>query len=152
PRVTPIHAFLGATDVDAAPHDVYSSWPLRGADLELHPRHLGQPMETDRATTRSIDSIIADLGLGTVDFVKLDVDGHECAVLSGASHLLAHVRPTFLLELAPYVHCERGYSFDRFLRYFWANGYQLHDCRSGRALPEDSAKLSAIIGDGAGVN
>jgi FkbM family methyltransferase len=39
------------------------------------------------------------LGLSEVGFVKVDVEGHEAAVLRGAQNMLAADRPTLLVEL-----------------------------------------------------
>jgi len=47
----------------------------------------------------TLDSILADHGLSSVDVVKIDVEGGEHAVLMGASHLLASLRPIVMLEL-----------------------------------------------------
>lgn len=40
-----------------------------------------------------------DLDLGDVGFIKIDVEGHELAVLRGATALLARCRPTLLIEM-----------------------------------------------------
>ena len=52
--------------------------------------------------TAPLDVLSEALGWGEVDFVKVDVEGHEAAVLAGASRLLAagQVR-AMLLEVAP---------------------------------------------------
>jgi FkbM family methyltransferase len=49
------------------------------------------PIEID---TQRID----DLGLENVAFMKIDVEGHEQAVLRGARDLIASSRPTLLIE------------------------------------------------------
>lgn len=41
---------------------------------------------------------LADLGLIDVGFIKIDVEGHELAVLKGAEPLLRTCRPTLLIE------------------------------------------------------
>jgi FkbM family methyltransferase len=40
-----------------------------------------------------------DLGLEPVGFIKIDVEGHEAAVIAGAAGLIARDRPTLLVEL-----------------------------------------------------
>jgi FkbM family methyltransferase len=45
-----------------------------------------------------LDEFLPRLGLERVDFIKIDVEGHELAVLHGAAAVLARDRPTLLLE------------------------------------------------------
>jgi FkbM family methyltransferase len=59
-------------------------------------------MQTKRAQARSLDSIVVERADRKVQLVKLDVDGFECDVLSGATSLLRDARPIFVMELAPY--------------------------------------------------
>jgi len=54
-----------------------------------------QPVRRVRVAMRTLDSIALD----PVGFVKLDVEGHELAVLCGARALIARDRPTILVEL-----------------------------------------------------
>ncbi len=89
---------------------IYASWPVdgRSARADAHPLHCGIPASTDGARLETLDDAWAELGFPPVSFIKLDVDGNEPAVLRGASRLLAELRPTILLELAPYGSTERG--------------------------------------------
>lgn len=41
----------------------------------------------------SIDSLVQELGLSRVDFVKLDVEGSEAAAISGSRNILRRLRP-----------------------------------------------------------
>jgi FkbM family methyltransferase len=47
----------------------------------------------------TLDGVAAREGLARVDFVKIDVEGHELAVLRGAAGVLARFRPALLIEL-----------------------------------------------------
>lgn len=47
--------------------------------------------------TRTLDSF----ELGELDFLKVDVEGHELRLLTGASDTLARLRPTVLVEIQP---------------------------------------------------
>ncbi len=151
PRIRPLHVFLGAKDKTTVPSSIFASWPLIGSG-SVHPKHLGKAEATAGATTRRLDSLIKELELPRIDFVKLDVDGYECEVLAGAKQLLTRDRPTFLIELAPYVHAEQGHSFERFLEYFFANGYLLFDEHERRLLPSSATELRELIGDDTSIN
>jgi FkbM family methyltransferase len=152
-RITPYNCFLAAEDGDPLPDSIYSSWPLVSeSESELHAKHLGRAMPTSSASTRSVDSVLAEAGDPPVRLVKLDVDGFECEILRGAAKLLSIRKPVFVMELAPYVLEERGASLAELLSLLTANGYRLYDERTQRPLPSDAAQLQALIADGESIN
>jgi len=55
----------------------------------------GKPVRRVTVAIRTLDGF----GLAPVGFIKLDVEGHELAVLQGAPRLLARDHPTLLVEL-----------------------------------------------------
>ena len=55
---------------------------------------------------RRLDSLITE----RVDFIKIDVEGYEGQVLSGAENMLANSRPVMFLELHPQTVGKFGYS------------------------------------------
>jgi FkbM family methyltransferase len=150
-RVTAFHCFLTGADAEPVPSSIYSSWPL-AREEGLHAKHLGREMRTEAARARSVDSVLAEHPGRTVQLVKLDVDGFECDVLRGASHMLSTMRPVFVMELAPYVLVERGASLNEMLSFFVPNGYGFFDERTDRPLPSTAPALLEMIGDGAGIN
>ncbi|MBR1142359.1 FkbM family methyltransferase [Bradyrhizobium sp. AUGA SZCCT0431] len=150
-RISTYHCFLGAQDGNTLPDAIYSSWPLM-PEGELHEKHLGRAMATETATTRSIDSVLAEAGNPVVQLVKLDVDGFECEILRGATALLRDQRPIFVMELAPYVLVERGASLEEMLSFLIPNGYRLYDERTERAMPSTASELQKLIADGESIN
>lgn len=150
-RVTACHCFLTRNDESKVPSAVYSSWPL-AREVGLHAKHLGREMDTASAQARSLDGILSELGNRKVQLVKLDVDGFECDVLSGATILLRDVRPIFVMELAPYGLEERGTSLEELISYFVPNGYAFYDERTNKPLPSSARELNRMISDGSGIN
>src|SRR5262249_32546921 len=53
----------------------------------------------ERVPIEPLDAVIARLGLGRVDFVKIDVEGAEARVIAGASTVLTTMRPLMLIEV-----------------------------------------------------
>jgi FkbM family methyltransferase len=151
PQVEALHCFLGARDAASAPDRIFAGWPLAGGE-NLHAKHRGEPLATAGAVTRSLDAVLAERGVGRVDFVKLDVDGYEGEVLAGAREMMARDRPIFVLELSPYVLEERGASFAQLLDHFLPLGYRFYRERDERPLPQEPRALAALIGDGASIN
>lgn len=150
-RITTFHCFLAAKDETEVPTSIYSSWPLTPSE-DLHAKHLGQAMPTNRANARSIDGLLAEMGSPCVQLVKLDVDGFETDVLRGAATLLRDSRPVFLMELSPYVLDERGSSLEELLACFAPHGYRFYHERTERLLPSAPEDLRRLVGDGASIN
>ena len=150
-RVDAYHCFLTAADGTDVPKAIYSSWPL-AVEEGLHAKHLGREMQTEAAQARSLDSILAECADREVQLVKLDVDGFECDVLSGASELLADARPIFVMELAPYVLEERNTSLEELLSFFLPHRYQFYDERTRKPLPSSAREMQRMIANGAGIN
>jgi FkbM family methyltransferase len=150
-RILALQHMLMADDGAAVPRSLFSSWPLSGHG-ERHAKHKGQGMSTEGATATTLDRVVREIGLEKIDFIKIDVDGHELPVLRGAARSIDRFRPIILLELSPYVHEEEGYNFDDLIVFLAGRGYRFQDANSGRDLPADPARLRAIIPDGGGIN
>jgi FkbM family methyltransferase len=58
--------------------------------------HAGETVSSVRSVT--IDAFVGEAGLGRLDLVKIDVEGHERAVLAGACNTLARFRPAIVME------------------------------------------------------
>lgn len=59
-----------------------------------------EPVKTTPVKVRRLDDILSELGISTVDFIKLDAEGAELSVLYGAMKLLNRSpRPAMLAEV-----------------------------------------------------
>lgn len=151
PRIISRQIMLGPSEAAPLPQAIYSSWPLEHAG-DLHGEHHGRLMDTTGAVVTSLDAYLSANGVGRVDFIKIDVDGHELDVLSGAMRTLRNFKPQIMIELAPYVHGDDASSFDELIGTITAYGYALHDMVTGQRLPSDSYQLRTHIPAKGGLN
>ena len=55
--------------------------------------------------------------INKVDFIKLDVDGHELDVLKSGEKFLKNKKPVIFIEIAPYLYPEFGYKCSELITY-----------------------------------
>lgn len=90
----------------------------------LDPSHCGVdtvvfPNEFVEVTT--IDKFVSDNCIAHVDFIKVDVEGHELAILRGAEECLSKFHPYLLLEIERWVTRRSGYEPDDI--FTWLSNY-----------------------------
>ena len=127
---------------------ICSSWPLDSAN-DLHPKHCGKFMSTEGATISSLDDFLESQAAVKIAFIKLDVDGFELQILTGARKMLIRDRPTILMELSPYLMDEYQQSFETMIEFLAELGYVFSDVDSGKAFVPNAASIRKRIPDGA---
>ena len=118
----------------------------------MHPKHLGVQKSTSGARAKTLDSILADYGDPTIHLVKMDVDGFECDVLSGATRMMSSYKPVFIMEPARYLLMEHGQSVEQVMSFFIPLGYRFFHEKTEKVLPSDALPISRIICDGENIN
>jgi len=131
--------------------EIYSSWKVVGSERR-HPKHFGIAQPTSEAAVLTLDDYCKNSNLSRIGFVKLDVDGFETEVLSGAIKTLRRDLPTICMELAPYALEERGSSLTELLAVLRSLGYRLRNLNNQHNRYEDAGSFSAQISDGSGIN
>ena len=138
---------------DVPSHNTYfSSWPLRKTHHRLHPFHGGLPRSAAGASIDTLDNIVRRQNLEHIDVIKIDVDGDELEILSGAADALARFRPAVVMEYAPYLHSDRPNDFSgALIDFVRENGYSIATL-DGQEIPLDPDHLSRLVPHGAGRN
>lgn len=106
--------------------------------LEFHP---GRP--TRLVNTITLDGFAIEIGRGP-DLMKIDVEGHEPAVLEGAWNMLSRYKPTLLLEFIPRVQEDVGALIERLSRRF--SSCFVVDEVSGTVVEKDMTELHSQRG------
>ncbi len=96
----------------------------------------GEPFMSVKVEAAPLDA----LDPPPVGFMKVDVEGHEMAVLKGAANTIARDRPVMIVEAE-----ERhtGRSLDSLLDEIEAYGYRAHPIRRGRIIARDRLDIAA---------
>ena len=114
--------------------------------------HRGVPHSAEGSIALTLDELVAREALTRLDVVKIDVDGRELRVLRGAGSTLSTLRPSVVLELAPYALREHGDSLDDLVDVLSEARYRFVDERSFAPLPADAHALARMIPDGGSIN
>ena len=108
--------------------------------------------DTVEVETTTIDSIVQNMGLEKVNFIKLDIEGAELLALEGAANTMRKLKPTLCLE------CENDRideitkyleNFNYYASVFDLNGdlVKLKLCGAEHILPNNTNQVFYIPGN-----
>ncbi len=87
------------------------------------------------------DSVIDPLALERIDFMKIDVEGAELAVLKGSIVAIMRYRPHILLEINEDMYQLAGYGLTDILTFFKSLDYSMYKItKSGTLIPTESVQ------------
>ena len=93
--------------------EVHSSWSFLNNEKK-HKVHLGILKKTS-LKTKKLDQICSKFK--KVDFIKIDVDGHELDVFKSGKKTIMKYKPYIYFEFAPYLYKEFGYSSEILIKF-----------------------------------
>jgi FkbM family methyltransferase len=103
----------------------------------------------ERVTVNTLDQIASELRLDRIDFVKIDVEGAEASVVTGARRVLETMRPVMLIEINDGALRAQGIGADELLRMLrQGHGYEILVFSTATGLVErfvEGGTLSANI-------
>lgn len=150
-HIVPIQAMLVAHDNEAVEPSIYSSWPLSDSS-DLHPVHRGQSMSTSGASAIPLDHVVKEQKLERLDFIKLDVDGHEPEVLTGGWASIEAYKPIVMMEWSPHLFEDRPDVMHDALNRFLTLGYSVLDGSRGMDIRGGAAMLDEMTPAGGSMN
>ena len=91
-----------------------------------HPAITGEPCSEEKISTDTVDHLVEQHGL-TPGFMKVDVEGAEHLVFSGAQQVLKQHRPIILSELSDFLLVRNGSSAAQVIGLIESCGYDIID-------------------------
>lgn len=88
------------------------------------------PRFKERITLTTLDDFIHDKKITRIDFIKIDVDGHEPEFLKGAAEVLAKMQPVILLEVSHEHYLNAGITAWDFYADLIEQGYHVYSERT----------------------
>jgi FkbM family methyltransferase len=150
-RTVTVHAAALVAPGEPLSSEYYSSWPVSHAERR-HAIHRGVPNDTSGSIAITLDELVTREVISRLDVVKVDVDGREVRVLRGAVATLLTLRPSLVLELAPYALSEHGDSLHDLLSLVRQAQYRLVDGQSFAPICSDADTLVRMIPAGGSIN
>ena len=98
------------------PKKVWSSWNFDN-NKNKHKQHMGTLHSIKKRSYMSLNNFINLKKIKKVDFIKLDVDGHELDVLKSGEKFLKTKKPVIFIEIAPYLYPEFNYKCSELISY-----------------------------------
>ena len=127
--------FVSSEDKKEQEIKAFSSWKIdKEVGSDQHPIHGGKAMSTEGIPTTTIDEFIKEKNITRLDFIKIDTDGHEFDVLSGARRTIEKFKPQLIFELGQYVMKERGIKFMDYERFFGELNYKLSNAANNKSI------------------
>ncbi|MDA9996450.1 FkbM family methyltransferase [Candidatus Pelagibacter sp.] len=117
------------------PKKVWSSWNFT-SNKNKHKQHLGILHSIKKKSYITLTKFINLKKIKKVDFIKLDVDGHELDILKSGEKFLKKKTPVIFIEIAPYLYPEFGYECSELITYIKKLKYSFYS--------EDLKKISNI--------
>ncbi len=121
-RVSVIASAIGSETADT------TLYVVKGKETgcnSLRPPAVKEPTEAVQVPVTSLDAFLSRENIGRVDFIKMDIEGAELAMLQGAQEMLArHPRPVILAEMADSRTLAWGYKASAIYDFLAARGFQ----------------------------
>ena len=119
----------------------------------LRPKARWQQRYEEVVTTITVDKLVEVCGITDLSLIKIDAEGAERAILDGARHTIATMKPVFVVEVRDKLLTEFGSSKERLWSAMKRFGYRAFDIESGKlvALPTaiDGPHITFIHGESA---
>ncbi|MBF0501978.1 MAG: FkbM family methyltransferase [Candidatus Riflebacteria bacterium] len=151
PQIMAEQVYLVGTASDTMLLEANASWPM----FALGSRDVlnqGLSKSTTGGHASTLDDLVKQAKFPRVDFIKIDVDGHERGVLTGGQKTLEKYRPRMIAELAPHEFSRESGDLEEIISLLRRLDYKLWDFSERHQWPLDAEKLRSVIPPGVSRN
>lgn len=106
---------------------------MEESTASLHPTTAGGDRQT--VQLRRLDDVAGELGIDRIDFVKVDIDGHEPYFLAGARQTILKHQPVMVMEFNQASLDAASSDVRKLYEELVGMGYQLYSEKSGQPYP-----------------
>jgi FkbM family methyltransferase len=131
-RVHVHNTLISDTVADNAQLEIRSSWPAKA-------KMTWKPKETVSSPVTTIDRLVADEKLSSVDLIKIDIDGYDLRALRGATKTIEKFKPLIFVELCEWALRENGNSVSEVVTHLSSLGYNGYDANGMFKLTPENA-------------
>ncbi len=128
---------------------LFLSTPLkRGGSFRFGLSHLGEEgrqSRRERVRLTTIDRLVAEEGLGRLDFIKADIEGWELKMLRGGDGALKRFEPALLLEVNENALARAGDTPAALWEFLSCRGYRPWRLGEPAPLPPDCGPVTGDI-------
>ena len=132
--------FIGDQEL---PNEIYSSWSLSKSS-NSHSLHKGILKKTTSCLSIALDEFLINNVKSKELIIKCDVDGYELDVFKSGEKFLTKYKPHIIMELAPYLYKENGYSENDLFNFFSKFNYKFYDGENFKEIKNISFYSSKI--------
>jgi FkbM family methyltransferase len=132
--ISPVQQFLSDRTQSEPQIQAYASWKVDGSAKNSHPLHGGTIKSAESVSAITLDQFCVQNRIQHIDLIKIDTDGHEYKVLSGAHETIKKCRPYIIFEIGGYVLEEQQLGFGQFNEYFRSLNYTLRNAKNGKKI------------------
>lgn len=136
------HTAIGSKAGTGQLYKLYQSNP--GANRILPHEH-GPAVPSERVEISSLDDLDSEGCFGSVDLIKIDVEGFELFVLEGAHKLISRCKPVLFIELVDQNLKLQGCSSTSVLDYITRLDYLILDAKTMRPLGRSEDYYTDIL-------
>lgn len=114
-----------------------SSWTIDNTLIE-------EANKSSKVQFVRLDDYVKEVHLERVDFIKLDVDGYEYKVISGALETLRKFKPDIIMELGDYSLRLVGDSIEELMTEIYSLGYEFCSEKDFKPFPDRQSIIQSI--------